>query len=72
MAGPAALAYLKDVALRKPSLFGGQKPVETRKAAVIAMGVLPTPAAHLQLEEWAKDGDRALKEYAAEALKMKA
>jgi hypothetical protein len=72
LAGPATLSYLKDVATRRPPLFGGQKPVETRKAAVFALGSMTTPAAHLQLEEWVKEGDRSLKEYAAEALKMKA
>jgi hypothetical protein len=71
IAGPASLAYFKELALRKPSLFGGQKVVESRRAAVVALGSLQTPAAHLQLEEWSRDGDRALKEYAAEALKMK-
>jgi hypothetical protein len=72
LAGPASLQYFKELALRKPSLFGGQKAVETRHAAVVALGSLQTPAAHLQLEEWGRDGDRALKDYAAEALKMKA
>jgi hypothetical protein len=72
LAGPGSLAYFKDLALRKPSLFGGQRSLESRRAAVLALGSLKTPAAHLQLEEWARDGDRALKDYAAEALKMKA
>jgi hypothetical protein len=72
LAGPASLTYFKELALRKPSLFGGQKAVESRRAAVVALGSLQTPAAHLQLEEWGRDGDRALKEYAAEALKSKA
>ncbi len=71
LAGPASLSYFKDLALRKPSLFGGQKAAETRHAAVVALGSLQTPAAHLQLEEWGRGGDRALKDYAAEALKMK-
>jgi hypothetical protein len=72
LAGPASLTYFKELAQRKPSLFGGQRAVESRRAAVVALGSLVTPAAHLQLEEWARDGDRALKEYAAEALKLKA
>jgi len=72
IAGPASLTYFKELALRKPSLFGGQKVGESRRAAVVALGSLQTPAAHVQLEEWVKDGDRALKDYATEALKMKA
>jgi hypothetical protein len=69
LAGPAALAFIKEVAGRKPSLFGGPRALETRRAAVLALASLRTPAAHLQLEEWSTGGDRALKEYAAEALK---
>ena len=72
IAGPSSLAYFKEIALRKPSLFGGQRPAESRRAAVVALGSLQTPAAHVQLEEWVRDGDRALKEHATEALKMKA
>jgi hypothetical protein len=72
IAGPASLSYFKEQALRKPSLFGGQKATESRRASVVALGSLQTPAAHLQLEEWVKGGDRALKDYATEALKMKA
>jgi len=72
LAGPSSLTYIKEVAGRKPSLFGGPRALETRRAAVLALGTLKTPAAHVQLEEWAAGGDRALKEYAAESLRMKA
>ena len=72
LGGAGSLPYLKEIAGRKPSLFGSQKTAENRRAAVLALGYVQAPAAQALLEEWAAGGDRTLKEFAAEALKIRA
>ncbi|HVR84111.1 MAG TPA: HEAT repeat domain-containing protein [Planctomycetota bacterium] len=71
IAGAAGIPFLKELAERKPSLFNSQKDGEARRILVQAISTLDTTEGRRLLEDWAATGDRQLKDFATQAIKLR-